>query len=54
LDIQNDSIVYEIYWRGYCENSLSGSFSMAKSVVSLLMGISVEEVKVKSINDKYP
>lgn len=52
LVIQNDSILYEKYWRGYGEQRLSGSFSMAKSVVSMLMGIAVEEGKVKSIDDK--
>lgn len=51
LVIQNDSIIYEQYWRGYSDSSLSASFSMAKSVVSLLMGIAVEEGKVKSIDD---
>lgn len=51
LVIQNDSIIYEQYWRGYSDSSLSGSFSMAKSVVSLLMGIAIEEGKVKSIED---
>lgn len=52
LVIQNDSILYENYWRGYTDKSLSGSFSMAKSVVSMLMGIAIEEGKVKSIDDK--
>ncbi len=52
LVIQNDSIQYEKYWKGYSENSLSGSFSMAKSVVSLLMGIAIAEGKVRSIEDK--
>lgn len=49
--IQNDSILYEQYWNGYSDSSLSGSFSMAKSVVSMLMGIAVEEGKVNSIED---
>lgn len=51
LVIQNDSILYENYWAGYGENSLSGSFSMAKSVISMLMGIAIEEGKVKSVED---
>lgn len=51
LVIQNDSILYENYWRGYHAESISGSFSMAKSVVSLLMGIAIEEGKVQSEND---
>lgn len=52
LVIQNDSIQYEKYWRGYSDSSLSGSFSMAKSIVGLLMGIAIDEGKVKSIEDK--
>lgn len=51
LVIQNDSIIFENYWRGYSDTSLSGSFSMAKSVVSMLMGIAIEEGKVNSIED---
>ena len=31
LVIKNDSIVFEEYWDGYNENSLTNSFSMAKS-----------------------
>lgn len=50
--IQNDSIQYENYWRGYSDTSLSGSFSMAKSVVSLLIGIAVEEGKINGLDDK--
>jgi CubicO group peptidase (beta-lactamase class C family) len=52
LVIQNDSDLYENYWRGYDAKSLSGSFSMAKSVVSMLMGIAIEEGEVKSVEDK--
>jgi CubicO group peptidase (beta-lactamase class C family) len=51
LVIQDDTIRYEKYWRGHTDTTISGSFSMAKSVVSLLMGISVEEGKVNSIED---
>jgi CubicO group peptidase (beta-lactamase class C family) len=51
LVIQNDTIRYEQYWRGYGADSKSGSFSMAKSVVSLLMGIAIAEGKVSSIED---
>lgn len=50
--VQNDSILHEQYWDGYSDSSLSGSFSMAKSVVSLLIGIALEEGKIKSLDDK--
>ncbi|MEI7594549.1 MAG: serine hydrolase [Bacteroidota bacterium] len=49
--VQNDSILYEEYWDGYNEQTISNSFSVAKSVVSLLIGIAVDEKKISSIND---
>lgn len=52
LVIQNDSIVHEQYWDNYSDSSLSGSFSMAKSAVSLLIGIAIEEGKIESVDDK--
>ncbi len=52
LAIQNDSIVFEKYWDGYSDSSLSGSFSMAKSVVSLLIGAAIHDGKIKSV-DQY-
>src|SRR5690349_11575520 len=36
LVIKNDAVLYEQYWDGYSDSSLSGSFSMAKSITSLL------------------
>lgn len=52
LVIQNDSILYEQYWDGYSDSSLSGSFSMAKSAVSLLIGVALGEGKIYSLDDK--
>ena len=49
--IQNDSLLYEKYWEGYTDSSYSGSFSMAKSITSLLIGAAIREGKIKSIND---
>jgi CubicO group peptidase (beta-lactamase class C family) len=43
LIVKNDSIVYEQYWDKYIANSLSNSFSMAKSVVGILTGIAVRD-----------
>ncbi|HNW98365.1 MAG TPA: serine hydrolase [Bacteroidales bacterium] len=50
LVIKNDSVVYEEYWDGYDTNSYSGSFSVAKSIVSLLVGIAIDEGKINSVN----
>lgn len=51
LVIKNDSIIFEKYWDGYSDTSHSNSFSVAKSMVSLLVGIAEKEGKIKSIND---
>ncbi|MFE3848671.1 serine hydrolase domain-containing protein [Flavobacterium sp. LB3P45] len=51
LIIRNDSIVYEKYNKGYTSNSLVSSFSMAKPFVSTLIGIAIDEGKIKSEND---
>ena len=48
--IQNDSIKYEEYWHGYSADSMSNSFSMAKSWVSNLVGIAIKEKKIKDVN----
>ena len=48
---KNDSIQYEEYWDGYDENSSSNSFSVAKSIISILVGIAIDEGKISSEND---
>jgi CubicO group peptidase (beta-lactamase class C family) len=52
LVIQNHQIKFEKYWENYDQNSLSNSFSMAKSLVALCIGIAIEEGKIKNINQK--
>jgi CubicO group peptidase (beta-lactamase class C family) len=49
--IKNDSIIQEYYWDGYSDSSLSGSFSMAKSITSLLIGAAIKEGKIQSIEE---
>jgi CubicO group peptidase (beta-lactamase class C family) len=51
LMIKNDSIVFEKYWDGYSDTSHSGSFSMAKSITSLLIGVALKEGLIKSIQE---
>jgi len=56
LFIQNDTIQYENYWRGQQENTKHISWSMAKSYVSALLGIAIEEGYIKNIDqtvDEY-
>jgi len=52
LVIQNDSIVYEEYWDGYNSQSHSNIFSATKSIVSLLIGVAIDEGKINSVDDK--
>jgi CubicO group peptidase (beta-lactamase class C family) len=51
LAIRNDSIVQEYYWDGYNDSSLSGSFSIAKSITSLLIGAALKEGKIRSLEE---
>jgi len=50
--IQNDSIRYETYWGIGSRTSRTNSFSMAKSVVGMLIGVAVEEGYIESIDQK--
>ena len=52
LVIKNDSILYEKYYYGFGVDSKSNSFSMAKSVVSALMGIAIQEGAIKGLDQK--
>jgi CubicO group peptidase (beta-lactamase class C family) len=49
--IKNDSLAFEEYWEGYGSESLSNSFSCAKSIVGILAGIAHDEGKIKSLDD---
>ncbi len=51
LVVQNGKITHEKYWSGYSDSSIVNSFSMAKSVVSLLTGIAIREGKIGSVDD---
>jgi len=51
LVIQNDHIIFENYWHEYSQNSLSNSFSMAKSIISLLIGVAIDEGRIDSVDD---
>ncbi len=51
LVIRNDSVAFEKYWDGYSDSSLSGSFSMAKSITSLLIGVALKEGEIKSLQE---
>lgn len=50
LVIKNDSIRYEQYWDGNNEKSISNSFSMAKTIVSILIGIAIDDGKIRNVD----
>ncbi|MFY0627417.1 MAG: serine hydrolase [Reichenbachiella sp.] len=49
--IQNDTIIYENYSNGFSPNDVHISWSMAKSVISGLFGIAVDEGYINSIEE---
>ena len=53
LVIKNDSIIYEKYFDGYNNKTVSPSFSVAKSFVSTLIGIALDENKIKSADEPF-
>ncbi len=50
LVVMNDSLQHEQYWESYSDSSISNSFSMAKSIISILIGIAYDEGKIKSLD----
>jgi CubicO group peptidase (beta-lactamase class C family) len=48
--IHDKKIVHEEYWDGASDSTHSNSFSVAKSIVSLLIGCLVDEGKIKSLD----
>jgi len=50
--IQGDSIRYETYWGIGSRTSRTNSFSMAKSVVAMLIGVAIQEGYIESIDQK--
>jgi CubicO group peptidase (beta-lactamase class C family) len=51
LIIKNDTIQYEKYFKDYNQESLVPSFSMAKSVTSILMGCALDDGLIKSVEE---
>jgi len=51
LVLQDDSLTYENYYLGHSESGRHISWSMAKSVVSALFGIAMEEGYIESVED---
>ena len=51
LVLYGDTLIYEEYWNDHSQERLGNSFSMAKSIVSLLIGCALDEGKIKSIDE---
>lgn len=49
--IKNDTIIYENYFNNYDSTKLHTSFSVAKSFVSVLLGIAIDKGKVKNTSE---
>lgn len=52
LIIKNDSLWYEKYYDGYNEKSYSNSFSIAKSIVTGILGKAIDEGYIKDLDQK--
>jgi CubicO group peptidase (beta-lactamase class C family) len=50
LVARDSQLLFEAYWDGYGPESLSNSFSMAKSIVSLLIGCAIDDGFIKSLD----
>ncbi|MCB0802488.1 MAG: beta-lactamase family protein [Flavobacteriales bacterium] len=48
---QKNKIIYEKYWDSYSKESLTNSFSMAKTFTGLAIGACIEDGLIKSVND---
>lgn len=49
--IKNDTIQYENYFKGYDKENIVPSFSMAKSITSILIGCAIDEGLIKSVDE---
>jgi len=51
LVVKNDTILYEKYFNNQSREDLQTSFSVSKSLLSLLVGIAIQEGKIENVND---
>lgn len=52
LVIQKGKVLFEQYWEDGSDTMWSNSFSMAKSIVSMLIGEALEDGLIRSVDDK--
>lgn len=51
--IKNGKLLHEQYWDGYTANMPTNSFSMAKTITTLLLGAAITDKKIKSENQLF-
>ncbi|MCZ2141551.1 MAG: beta-lactamase family protein [Bacteroidia bacterium] len=51
LVIKEDSILYERYWDNYDTTTQTNSFSMSKSIVSILIGCAITDGLIKNVDE---
>lgn len=51
LVLRRGLLVHEQYFNGFSRDSIGTSFSMAKSVVSLLIGVAISDGRIQSVDD---
>jgi CubicO group peptidase (beta-lactamase class C family) len=49
--LRRGELVYERYFNGFARDSIGTSFSVAKSVVSTLVGVAIAEGRIQSVDD---
>jgi CubicO group peptidase (beta-lactamase class C family) len=50
--VKDGKLLYENYWDGYSDESLTNSFSMAKSIITMLLGKSIEQGYIQSMDQR--
>jgi len=51
LVIKDTTIIHESYYQGYSDSSYSNSFSLAKSIISLLIGCAIDDGFIKNLDE---
>ncbi|MBB79060.1 MAG: serine hydrolase [Crocinitomicaceae bacterium] len=51
LVFKSDTMIYERYWGEHNKDTVSNSFSVAKTLVSILVGVAIKEGYINSIDD---
>jgi len=49
---KDGQLLYEEYWEGYSDSSLTNSFSMAKSITTMLLGKAIEQGYIKGLDQR--